>query len=399
MDFDPSPRALETAARVRSFIEDHVHPIEAQVLHELRHRDNPWVVLPEITALKQKAQSEGLWNLFLPRLSGLSNVDYAIVAEETGKSFLAPELFNCNAPDTGNMEVLEMFGTDAQKEQWLTRLLRGEIRSAFCMTEPDVASSDARNMAATAVVDGDEVVINGTKWWSTGVGHPHCELLIFMGLTDPDGPKYARHSMVLVPRNTPGVKVERMLHVFGDQDPPFGHGEVRFTDVRVPVENLIAGPGMGFAIAQGRLGPGRIHHCMRLIGAAERALTHLCERATSRVAFGKPLANLGGNRDIIANARIDIEMARLLTLKAAWAIDRKGVREAMTEIAAIKVVAPSLACRVIDQAMQIHGGAGLSEDFPLAAMYAGARILRLADGPDEVHRAFIARRELKKYHS
>ncbi len=399
MDFAPSEKAVATAARVRAFIENHVHPIEEELLKELRRRDNPWVVLEQIAALKRQARAEGLWNLFMPRHSGLSNVDYAIVAEETGKSFFAPELFNCNAPDTGNMEVLEMFGTDDQKARWLEPLLAGHIRSAFCMTEPDVASSDARNMEATAVLEGDEVVINGRKWWSTGVGHPDCQILIFMGLSDPTAPKYARHSMVLVPRNTPGVKVERMLSVFGDQDPPYGHGEVSFTNVRVPKENLIAGLGMGFAIAQGRLGPGRIHHCMRLIGAAERALDYLCRRAVSRVAFGKPLANLGGNRDIIAKARIDIEMARLLTLKAAWVIDEKGVRDAMTEIAAIKVVAPQLACRVIDQAMQMHGGAGLSEDFPLAAMYAGARILRLADGPDEVHRAFIARRELKRYHS
>jgi acyl-CoA dehydrogenase len=399
VDFAPSEKAVATAARVRAFIENHVHPIEEELLKELRRRDNPWVVLEQIAALKRQARAEGLWNLFMPRHSGLSNVDYAIVAEETGKSFFAPELFNCNAPDTGNMEVLEMFGTDDQKARWLEPLLAGHIRSAFCMTEPDVASSDARNMEATAVLEGDEVVINGRKWWSTGVGHPDCQILIFMGLSDPTAPKYARHSMVLVPRNTPGVKVERMLSVFGDQDPPYGHGEVSFTNVRVPKENLIAGLGMGFAIAQGRLGPGRIHHCMRLIGAAERALDYLCRRAVSRVAFGKPLANLGGNRDIIAKARIDIEMARLLTLKAAWVIDEKGVRDAMTEIAAIKVVAPQLACRVIDQAMQMHGGAGLSEDFPLAAMYAGARILRLADGPDEVHRAFIARRELKRYHS
>ena len=397
MDFAPSQKAVDTAARVRQFIDNHVHPVEAHLLEELRRRDDPWVELPEIAAWKRQARAEGLWNLFLPRISGLSNVDYAIVAEETGKSFFAPELFNCNAPDTGNMEVLEMFGSAEQKARWLEPLLRGEIRSAFCMTEPEVASSDARNMEATAVVDGDEVVINGRKWWSTGVGHPDCAVMIFMGLSDPEAPKYARHSMVLVPRDTPGVKVERMLHVFGDQDPPYGHGEVSFTDVRVPKDHLIAGPGMGFAIAQGRLGPGRIHHCMRLIGAAERALDLLCRRAVSRRAFGKPIANLGGNRDIIAKARIDIEMARLLTLKAAWVIDTKGVRDAMTEIAAIKVVAPSLACRVIDQAMQIHGGAGLSEDLPLAAMYAGARVLRLADGPDEVHRAFIARRELKPY--
>lgn len=398
MDFSPSQLALDTAARVRAFIDEHVHPIEERLLLELRQREDPWVVLPEVTALKRKAREQGLWNLFLPRISGLSNVDYAIVAEETGKSFFAPELFNCNAPDTGNMEVLEMFGTDAQKKRWLEPLLRGEIRSAFCMTEPDVASSDARNMQATATIDGDEVIIQGRKWWSTGVGHPDCKLLIFMGLTDPSAPKYARHSMVLVPRDAPGVKIARMLSVFGDQDPPYGHGEVHFEQVRVPRDHLISGPGMGFAIAQGRLGPGRIHHCMRLIGASERALDYLCKRAVQRVAFGKPLANLGGNRDIIAKARIDIEMARLLTLKAAWVIDHKGVREAMTEIAAIKVVAPQLACRIIDQAMQIHGGAGLSEDFPLAGMYASARVLRLADGPDEVHRAFIARRELKKFH-
>ena len=397
MNFAPSTQALKTATRARDFIREHVHPIEEDVLKQLRRLDNPWVVLPIVEELKERARSEGLWNLFLPRISGLSVAEYAIVAEETGRSFLAPELFNCNAPDTGNMEVLDMFGTPAQQDRWLAPLLRGEIRSAFCMTEPGVASSDATNMQATAVVDGDEVVLNGRKWWSTGVGHPNCKVLIFMGLTDPDAPKYARHSMVLVPMDTPGVKVERMLSVFGDEDPPFGHGEVSFTDVRLPLDAFIGGPGMGFAIAQGRLGPGRIHHCMRLIGATERALEMLCTRAVQRVAFGKPLANLGGNRDIIANARIDIEMARLLTLKAAWTIDNKGVRDAMTEIAAIKVVGPSLACRVIDQAMQVFGGAGLSEDFPLAAMYANARVLRLADGPDEVHRAFIGRRELKKY--
>ncbi len=397
MDFAPSPKARDTAARVRAFVQTRILPLEAELLHSLRKRDNPWVVLPQVAAWKAQARAEGLWNLFLPRISGLSVAEYALSAEEMGHSFFAPEVFNCNAPDTGNMEVLEMFGSDAQKEAWLTPLLDGRIRSAFCMTEPDVASSDATNMQATAHIDGDEVVLNGRKWWSTGIGHPDCQVLIFMGLTDPDAPRYLQHSMVLVPKNTPGVQIERMLTVFGDADPPYGHGEVTFTNVRLPVENVLVGPGMGFAIAQGRLGPGRIHHCMRLIGAAERALRLMCERSTERVAFGKPLANLGGNRDIIANARIDIEMARLLTLKAAWTIDQHGVREAMTDIAAIKVVAPSLACRVIDQAMQMHGGAGMSEDFPLAAMYAGARILRLADGPDEVHRGFIARRELKPY--
>ena len=275
-------------------------------------------------------------------------------------------------------------------------LFAGAAAIADTLSVPDEYGSI--QAAINAAQEGDEVVIQGRKWWSTGVGHPDCKLLIFMGLTDPSAPKYARHSMVLVPRDAPGVKIARMLSVFGDQDPPYGHGEVHFEQVRVPRDHLIAGPGMGFAIAQGRLGPGRIHHCMRLIGASERALEYLCKRAVQRVAFGKPLANLGGNRDIIAKARIDIEMARLLTLKAAWVIDHKGVREAMTEIAAIKVVAPQLACRIIDQAMQVHGGAGLSEDFPLAGMYAGARVLRLADGPDEVHRAFIARRELKKFH-
>jgi len=397
MDFSPSPIATDTRDRVRAFIDERILPIEADYLRELHALDNPYTVLPIISALKAEAKAAGLWNLFLPKVSGLKVVDYAVVAEEMGRSFIAPEIFNCNAPDTGNMEVLEMFGTPAQQERWLEPLLAGEIRSAFCMTEPAVASSDATNMQATAVVDGDEIIVNGRKWWSTGIGHPDCEMLIFMGLTDPEAPRHSRHSMVLVPRSTPGVKVERMLTVFGDEDPPYGHGEVSFTDVRVPTANFIGGPGMGFAIAQGRLGPGRIHHCMRCIGAAERALEMLCARATARTAFGKPLANLGGNRDIIAQARIDIEQARLLTLKAAWTIDSEGVRAAMTQIAAIKVVAPAMACRIIDQAMQVHGGAGLSGDFPLAAMYGQARVLRLADGPDEVHRAFIARRELKPY--
>ena len=397
MDFAISDRARELLERIQAFMAEHIEPQEERLLRELRERDDPWVVLPEVAEMKAKAREAGLWNLFLPSVSGLSNVDYATLAEQMGRSHLAPEVFNCNAPDTGNMEVLEKYGTDAQKARWLEPLLAGEIRSAFCMTEPAVASSDATNMAATAVVEGDEVVINGRKWWSTGVGHPDCKVLIFMGLTHPDAHRHARHSMVLVPRDHPGVKVERLLTVFGDADPPYGHGEVSFTDVRVPVENVILGPGRGFEIAQGRLGPGRIHHCMRCIGASERALELMIRRAADRVAFHKPLVNLGGNRDIIANARIDIEMARLLTLKAAWLIDTQGVFAAMTEISAIKVVAPTVACRIIDEAMQMHGGAGLSEDFPLAAMYAGARILRLADGPDEVHRGLVARWELTKY--
>lgn len=397
VDFAISPRTRDLLEQIKAFMAEHIEPVEAELLRRQRALDNPWVELPEVTEMKRKAREAGLWNLFLPSESGLSNVDYATLCEQMGRSFLAPEVFNCNAPDTGNMEVLEKYGTDAQKERWLTRLLRGEIRSAFCMTEPEVASSDATNMQATAVVEGDEIVLNGRKWWSTGVGHPDCEVLIFMGLTDPDADRHSRHSMVLVPRNTPGVTVERLLPVFGDTDPPYGHGEVSFTNVRVPVDNFILGPGRGFEIAQGRLGPGRIHHCMRLIGAAERALEMLCDRAVSRVAFRKPLVNLGGNRDIIANARIDIEMARLLTLKAAWLIDNSGVFAAMTEISAIKVVAPNVALRIIDQAMQMHGGAGLSNDVPLAAMYAGARVLRLADGPDEVHRGLVARWELLKY--
>lgn len=399
MDFALSPTAQDARDRVRAFIRDHILPVEEDYLRELRGLDNPFVELPIIGELKAKARAVGLWNLFLPSRGGLRVVDYATVAEEMGRSFIAPEIFNCNAPDTGNMEVLEMFGTEAQKTRWLEPLLTSEIRSAFCMTEPDVASSDATNMRATAVVEGDEIVINGRKWWSSGIGHPRCKMIIFMGLTDPEASRHSQHSMVLIPRDAPGVTVERMLPVFGDTDPPYGHGEVRFDNVRLPTSSFIGGPGMGFMIAQGRLGPGRIHHCMRCIGTAERALEMMCQRAVSRTAFGKPLANLGGNRDIIAQARIDIEQARLMTLKAAWTIDNLGVREAMTQIAAIKVVAPSLACRIIDQSMQVHGGAGLSEDFPLAAMYAQARVLRLADGPDEVHRAFIGRRELKPYYS
>jgi alkylation response protein AidB-like acyl-CoA dehydrogenase len=399
MDFALSPKAQDTRDRVRAFIRDHILPVEEDYLRALRSLDNPFVELPIIGELKAKARAVGLWNLFLPSRGGLRVVDYATVAEEMGRSFIAPEIFNCNAPDTGNMEVLEMFGTEAQKTRWLEPLLTSEIRSAFCMTEPEVASSDATNMRATALVEGDEIVINGRKWWSSGIGHPRCKMIIFMGLTDPEASRHSQHSMVLIPRDAPGVTVERMLPVFGDTDPPYGHGEVRFDNVRLPTSSFIGGPGMGFMIAQGRLGPGRIHHCMRCIGTAERALEMMCQRAVSRTAFGKPLANLGGNRDIIAQARIDIEQARLMTLKAAWTIDNLGVREAMTQIAAIKVVAPSLACRIIDQSMQVHGGAGLSEDFPLAAMYAQARVLRLADGPDEVHRAFIGRRELKPYYS
>ncbi|MBL0212221.1 MAG: acyl-CoA dehydrogenase family protein [Holophagaceae bacterium] len=398
MDFAHSPKAADYIQRVSAFIADHVSPFEETYLSQLKRGPQPWNVPPLMEEMKDKAKAAGLWNLFLPDAeygAGLTNLEYAPLAELMGRSLITPEVFNCNAPDTGNMEVLVQYGSAGQKKQWLKPLLEGRTRSAFCMTEPEVASSDATNMRATAVVQGDEIVINGRKWWSSGIGHPNCAFVIFMGLTDPTAPKYSQHSMVLVPIDAPGLKVERMVPVFGALDEPYGHGEVSFTDVRVPIENFISGPGRGFEIAQGRLGPGRIHHCMRIIGAAERALELMCQRSLTRVAFGKPLALLGGNRDIIANARMAIEQARLLTLKAAWLMDTVGVKGAKSEISQIKVVAPNMAQLVIDQAIQMHGGAGLSEDFPLTGLYAYARMLRLADGPDEVHRASIAKGELK----
>ena len=400
MDFAHSPRAQDIIQRARQFIEREIRPVEEDYHHELQSLDDPWTVLPIVEELKEKARAEGLWNLFLPDEElggGLSVTEYAPIAELTGASLLAPEVFNCNAPDTGNMEVLYHYGSDEQKSQWLTPLLEGKVRSAFCMTEPGVASSDATNMAATAKVEGDDVVLNGRKWWSTGIGHPNCKVVIFMGLTDPDAHRHAQHSMVLVPKDTPGVTVERMLPAMGRLDEPYGHGEVTFDNVRLPKSAIIAGPGRGFEIAQGRLGPGRIHHCMRLIGLAEMALKLACERGTQRVAFGKPIINLGGNRERIADARIAIEQARLLVLKAAWMIDNHGVMAAMSEISQIKVICPNMAQQVIDMAMQIHGGGGLSDDFPLAAAWTGARALRLADGPDEVHRGLIAKFELMKY--
>lgn len=400
MDFDHSAVAQDYIQRVRRFMAEEIEPVEPEYHRKLGELDNPWVVLPEIEELKAKAREQGLWNMFLPEPEygpGLSNLDYAPVAELSGRSAIAPEIFNCNAPDTGNMEVLVKYGDAAQQERWLKPLLAGEIRSGFAMTEPDVASSDATNMAATCRIEGDEVVLNGRKWWTTNAGHPNCEVLIFMGVTDPDAGRHERHSMVLVPCDTPGVKVERMLSTMGYLDAPSGHGEVVFDNARVPRENIIAGPGRGFEIAQGRLGPGRIHHCMRLIGAAEMALERMCERSLSRQAFGKPLADLGGNRERIGEARTAIEQARLLTLKAAWMIDEKGVKAAMSEISQIKVVAPRVALEVIDMAMQMHGGGGLSDDYPLAAAWSSARSLRLADGPDEVHRALIARMELARY--
>ncbi len=387
-----------------SFIRERVEPAQASYDAQLVHGADwtQWRQPEVIEALKREARAEGLWNLFLPgneRAAGLSNVDYAALAELTGSIAFAAEVFNCSAPDSGNMEVLSKYGSPDQQEQWLAPLLAGEIRSAFCMTEPEVASSDATNMQATATIDGDTIVLNGRKWWSSGIGHPNCRVLIFMGLTDTDAdaPRHRRHSMVLVPLPTPGVTIVRMLPVFGDYDAPHGHGEVQFDNVRVPIGHVIAGTGRGFEIAQGRLGPGRIHHCMRLIGIAETALALMCRRAQSRSAFGKPLAQLGGNADIIANARIAIEQARLLTLRAAWMIDTAGVRNAMSEIAQIKVVAPNVAQQVIDAAIQIHGGMGLSNDLPLTRLFALARVLRIADGPDEVHRASIARLELQRH--
>ncbi|SDC38000.1 acyl-CoA dehydrogenase family protein [Nocardioides lianchengensis] len=406
MDFSPSPRAADLTERVRAFVAEEIEPVEAAYhadLAEQRRGGDPWQVLPVIDELKRRARDAGLWNLFLPAGhsegygEGLTNVDYAPLAEIMGRSAIAPLVMNCNAPDTGNMEVLLKYGSDAQKEEWLEPLLKGEIRSAFAMTEPGVASSDATNMAATAVVDGDEVVINGRKWWSTGVGHPDCRVFVFMGLTDPDADRHHRHSMVLVPKDAPGVKVERMLSTMGLYDEPLGHGEVSFTDVRVPVENIISGPGEAFSIAQGRLGPGRVHHCMRLIGLAELALELACTRALERSAFGKPIANLGGNRERIADARIAIDSARLLVLNAAWKLDVGGPLNALSEVSQIKVAVPNMAQGVIDLAIQLHGGAGLSDDFPLAAAWTAARALRLADGPDEVHRGVVARLELGKY--
>jgi acyl-CoA dehydrogenase len=404
MDFDYSPKVKDLQKRLNAFMDQHIYPNEDAFHNEVeanRAKGNPWVPTKFMEELKDKARAAGLWNLFLPqseRGAGLTNLEYAPLCEIMGRSHIAPEAFNCSAPDTGNMETIERYGNDAQRNEWLMPLLEGKIRSAFAMTEPAVASSDATNIEARIERKGDEYVINGRKWWTSGAPDPRCKILIFMGKTDPDNPsRHNQQSMVLVPMDTPGVTRVRALSVFGYDHAPHGHGEVDFKDVRVPVSNILLGEGRGFEIAQGRLGPGRIHHCMRLIGLAERALELMCKRAIKRVAFHKPIADQGVTRERIAEARIMIDQARFLTLNAAWKMDTAGNKIAKQEIAMIKVAAPNMALQVIDWAMQVHGGAGISDDFPLAAAYAQARTLRYADGPDEVHRNAIAKQELGRY--
>jgi acyl-CoA dehydrogenase len=400
VDFAPTDRCRDFSERLQAFMDEHVLPAEPLYEAQIRESGDPHFHPPVMEELKEEARRRGLWNLFHPDPEfgpGLTYSEYAPLAEITGRSgHIAPEAVNCAAPDTGNMEVLTQFGTQDQKDRWLQPLLEGEIRSAFAMTEPDVASSDARNIQLRIERDGDEYVLNGRKWWTSGAMRERCRIFIVMGKTDPDGPTYKQQSMILVPRETPGVTIVRNLPVFGYVDPE-GHAEVLFEDVRVPASNLIAGEGDGFMIAQARLGPGRIHHCMRTIGAAERALDLMCQRAISRETFGAPVATRANILDWVAESRIDLEMIRLLTLKTAWLIDTVGNKHARTEIAAIKVAAPNLALRIIDRAIQVHGGGGVSDDFPLATMYAHVRTLRLADGPDEVHKLSIARTEMRKH--
>jgi acyl-CoA dehydrogenase len=403
MDLGISDKVKPILAEVKQFIDTEILPLERDYYAEVNKGDR-WTYTARQTeileTLKAKAKAKNLWNFFLthwPGGHGLNTVEYAYIAEETGRSHLAPEVFNCSAPDTGNMEVLARFCSDEQKERWLTPLLNGEIRSAYAMTEPDVASSDATNISMSCVADGDEWVLNGEKIWISGAGDPRCEIMIVMCNTNPDAPRHSRHSQVLVPFATQGVQNLRPMEIFNIDDAPHGHMHMRFTDVRVPKENMILGQGRGFEVAQGRLGPGRIHHCMRSIGLAEAALKLMCERSLEREAFGRPLAKLGGNVDIIAQARIDIEMTRLLCLKAAWLMDNVGTDAAQPYISMIKVAAPNMALKIIDEAMQMYGGLGLSQDTPLANWYGGQRVLRFADGPDAVHRMVIGRRELKQY--
>ena len=399
MDFAYNDRTKELVGRVQDFMDRYVYPNEEVYYEQLEEGDNRWKVIPVLEELKEKAREEGLWNLFLPESElggGLTNLEYAPVCEVMGRINWAPEVFNCSAPDTGNMEVLERYGTPEQKKQWLEPLLAGEIRSAFAMTEPRVASSDATNIESRIERDGDEYVINGRKWWTSGIGDPRCKILIFMGKNDPTGPRYNQQSMILVPTDAPGIEVVRMLNVMGFDDAPHGHGEVDFNDVRVPASNMLLGEGRGFEIAQGRLGPGRIHHCMRIVGVAERALEMMCRRGTERVTWGTAVGDRDNFRERVADARINIEMCRLLTLKAAYMMDTVGNKAARQEIAMIKVAAPNMALQVIDDAMQAHGGGAMSQAFKLSFMWARMRALRFADGPDEVHRQQIARLEMRR---
>ncbi|SEL76320.1 acyl-CoA dehydrogenase [Roseateles sp. YR242] len=404
MNFDYSPKVEQLRERLLAFFDQHIYPNEKRYHEEVeanRQAGNAWVPTKVIEELKPKARAAGLWNLFLPRSArapeGLSNLEYAPLCEIMGRVYWAPEVFNCSAPDTGNMETLERYASEGLKDRWLEPLLRGEIRSAFLMTEPDVASSDATNIQCRIERDGDEYVINGTKWWSSGAGDPRCALYIVMGKTNPDAGRHEQQSMVLVPATTPGITVKRHLSVFGYDDAPHGHMEIELRNVRVPVDNILLGEGRGFEIAQGRLGPGRIHHCMRSIGAAERALELMCQRAIARTAFGKTIAQQTVTQERIAESRCSIEQARLLTLKAAYMMDTAGNKVAKAEIAMIKIVAPSMALKVIDWAMQVYGGMGVSQDTPLAYMWAGQRTLRFADGPDEVHRNSLAKLELARH--